>query len=154
MQHSLVAAVVKARIGIYSAVTIALASLITPAIYAVDQTDLPVTSAADDGGVVVEGSGNGETVESATTSGPGPISRTWSNFVDWFLEVTDLKALSTKSVAWTILHGSLLIVGLVLAVFGSRTYEWLRKHQQPHSMVQGAAVRIGGVALVLLAFII
>ena len=152
MQRSL-AAVGNAKLAIYAVITIALAGLIASTTYAVSQTNTPIMTTDNGGGVVVDSSGTSNVAE-PTTSGPGPISRAWSNFVDWFLKVSDLQALAGEPVARTILQVTMLILGLILATFGSRTYEWLRKHQRPHSVVQASIARLGGIVLVVLAFII
>lgn len=153
MQRSL-AVVAKLGVIVYSITTLLLASVSAPVTFAVGNA-LPTDSAAPQAqsGVTVNSDASGsESVEPA--SSPGWFSRTWSNFVDWFLDITDLSALSTKSLTWTVTHVLLLVAGLILAIFGARTYSWAYRRPRYSMTFQNIVARAGGLALLVMAFII
>ncbi len=108
----------------------------------------PVVFAVENGGVTVNdaGIGSAESVQDSSTSSRPKI-------IDDFLDATDLSTLSSKSVAWSVVHASLLVVGLVLAIFASRSYSWAFGNRQTTSK-QNVLTRLGGAILIIAAFII
>ena len=126
-----------------------LAALIAPVSFGVENTESPATA---EGGVIVDSSASGDEAVK-NTSGPSTLSRAWSNFVDWFLDVTDLTALSTTSTFYTISHVAMVLFGLVLAIFGARVYSWAFQRRRSMTL-QNIAVRVFGIVLIVLAFII
>lgn len=128
-----------------------LAVLVAPISFAVENTDPPASASSESGGVIVDSS---DTIETQVTdSSPGQLSRAWSDFVDWLLDITDLSALPTASPLMTTLHVALLLVGLALVVFGAHTYGWVFRKQR-YGVLEAALIRVVGLVFVGIAFII
>jgi hypothetical protein len=119
------------------------------AVSALDSTNGP-----ENGGVVVtDGTTDGGSASTSVST-----NSTWSNFVRWFVGVTDLDSLASQSVGWTLLHIGLVLVGLLMIAAGPSIYRLLKARlaatKLSRTSYQPWGIRMIGGALIVLAFIV